>query len=89
MARINSRARCWCALAVVSSSKVGASAPALGVRQVLRTRVAICVIRVAKLCAGCSSSINFDAALRCAEADAAYGAGVAKALGIAPGELGQ
>ena len=30
MAWISARARCWCAVAVVSTSKVGASAPALG-----------------------------------------------------------
>ena len=49
-------------------------APALGVRQVLRTRVAISAIRVAKLCAGCSSSSCFVAALCCADAERLAGA---------------
>ena len=74
MAWISAKARCWWAVAAVSSSKVGACAPVLGVRQVLRTTVAICAIRVAKLCTGCSSSGRFDAALRCAEAERRAGA---------------
>lgn len=53
---------------------LGASGPALGVRQVLCTTVAISAINVAKLCAGCLSSSNFDAAKRCAEAERWAGA---------------
>ena len=67
-------ARCWCAVAVVSSSKVGASGPALGVRQVLRTTVASSAIRVAKLCTGSSSSSRLVWALRWAEAERWAGA---------------
>ncbi|MCB1981056.1 MAG: hypothetical protein KDF63_03545, partial [Rhodoferax sp.] len=47
MAWIRARARCWGALAVVSNSKVGAFSPALGVRQVLRTRMDRSAIKVA------------------------------------------
>ena len=74
MARISAKARCWCAVAVVSNSKVGASGPALGVRQVLRTMVDSSAIRVAKLCTGSPSSSNFDVALALAEAERSAGA---------------
>ncbi len=56
-------ARCCWALAVVRISKVGASGPALGVRQVLRTMVASSAIRVAKLCAGVPSSSTWTGGL--------------------------
>lgn len=66
MARISAKARCWCAVAVVSNSKFGASALALGVRQVLHECGPL-RHQGAKLCVGSSSSSNFEAALRCAK----------------------
>jgi len=49
-------ARCCLAEGVVRMSKLGASAAARGVRQVLRTRVARSAIKVEKLCTGVPSS---------------------------------
>jgi hypothetical protein len=49
-------ARCCLAVGVVRISKVGASAAARGVRQVLRTKVARSAIKVEKLCTGVPSS---------------------------------
>ena len=52
----SSSARCCFGLGVVTTLKVGASGPALGVRQVLRTMVESSASKVAKLCAGVPSS---------------------------------
>ena len=53
---ISSTARFCFALGVVKTAKAGASGPACGARQVLRTMVASSSSKVVKLCAGVPSS---------------------------------
>ena len=61
-------------LGVVRTSNVGASGPALGVRQVLRTMVASSASRVEKLCAGVPSSSVWRAAFASAALERLAGA---------------
>src|SRR5471032_72925 len=68
------RARSCLGSGLVVISKVGASGPAFGVRQVLRTRLASSAIKVAKLCAGVPSLRQWVADLACADADRWAGA---------------
>ena len=72
--RISAKARCCGAVGVVTTSKVGASGPADGVRQVLRTMVARSASKVAKLCAGVPSGSVWRLALVYAAAERVAGA---------------